>query len=136
MAKIPDFKTLDEAVEFWESHDSADYWEAMEEATFEVDLHRNLLHPRLIVLTHRPERCPRCQHELEDIVIEYVTCSDGHLTVIRDVPALRCRANGHEYILEKTLDRVEELLHLERSQQVQPEETLQVPVFSLGNVSR
>ncbi len=133
MAKIPDFKTLDEAVEFWETHDSADYWEGMEEAAFEVDLQRNLLHPRLIVLTHRPERCPRCQHELEDIVIEYVTWSNGHLIMIRDVPALRCRANGHEYILEKTLDRIEKLMRLERTQKIQPTGTLQVPVFDLGS---
>jgi YgiT-type zinc finger domain-containing protein len=131
MAKIPDFQTLDEAVEFWESHDSTDYWEDMEEVGFEVDLRRDLLHPKLVVLTHRPEHCPRCQHDLEDIVIEYVIWNNEHLLVIRDVPALRCRANGHEYILEKTLDDVERLLGLEKTRKLQPTETIQVPVFSL-----
>jgi len=131
MTKIPDFKTLDEAVEFWEVHDSADYWEDMEEVTFEIALHQNLFHPRLIVLTHRPEYCPRCQHDLDDTVIEYVARNNGHLLVIRDVPALRCRANGHEYILEKTLDDVERLLALEKTRKLQPSETIQVPVFSL-----
>jgi len=50
LARIPDFKTLDEAVEFWETHDSADYWADVEEVTFEVDRHRNLLHPRMAVV--------------------------------------------------------------------------------------
>ena len=135
MAKIPDFKTLDEAVEFWESHDSTDYWEEMEEATFEVNLHQNLLHPRLIVLTHQPEHCPRCRQELESVVIEYVAWNNGHFFVIRDVPALRCQANGHEYILEATLDQVEYLFNLllncGKTQHPQPTETIQVPVFSM-----
>jgi YgiT-type zinc finger domain-containing protein len=131
MAKIPDFKTLDEEVEFWEAHDSADYWEDMEEVTFEVALRKNFLYPKLIVLTHRPEYCPRCQHDLHDTVIEYVARNNGRLLVIRDVPALRCPANGHEYILEKTLDDVERLLDLEKTRKLQPSETIQVPVFSL-----
>jgi hypothetical protein len=103
----------------------------MEEVAFEVDLHRNLLHPELVVLTHRPEHCPRCQHDLDDIVIEYVIWNNQHLLIIRDVPALRCRANGHEYILERTLDDVERLLDLEKTRKLQPTETIQVPVFSL-----
>ena len=131
MAKIPDFKTLDEAVEFWETHDTADYWEDMEEVTFEVDLHRNLLHPKLVALAYRPECCPRCQHDLDDIVIEYVVLANGRLLVIRDVPALRCQTNGHEYILDETLDKVEQLLELERVAKLQPTEILTVPVFSL-----
>jgi YgiT-type zinc finger domain-containing protein len=131
MAKIPDFETLDEAVEFWESHDSSDYWEDMEEVEFEVDLHRNLLHPKLVILIYRPEHCPRCQGGLDDSVIEYVVWNNGHLLVIRDVPALRCRANGHEYILEKVLDQVEHLLDLEKTQKLQPTEVMRVPVFSL-----
>ena len=131
MAKIPEFETLDEAVEFWETHDSTDYWEELEEVQFEVDLHKNLLHPKLIVLTHRPEQCPRCQDDLDDIIIEYVTSVDGRLLVIRDVPALQCRINRHEYILEKTLDEVKHLLDLEKKEQLRPTATLNVPVFSL-----
>ena len=103
----------------------------MEEVAFEVDLHQNLLHPKLVVLTHLPEHCPRCQHDLDDIVIEYVVCNNDHLLVIRDVPALSCRANGHEYILEETLDDVERLLELEKTRKLQPTETIQIPVFSL-----
>ena len=131
MAKIPEFETLDDAVEFWESHDSTDYWEDLEEVQFEVDLSKNLLHPKLIVLTDRPERCPRCQHDLDDIMIEYVTLAEGRLLVIRDVPALRCQTNGHEYILEKTLDQVEHVVELQKKEQLQPTATLSVPVFSL-----
>ena len=107
------------------------YWEDIQEVSFEVALHQNLFHPKLIVLTHRPEHCPRCQHDLDDIVIEHAARNNGYLLVIRDVPALRCRDNGHEYILEKTLDDVERLLDLEKTRKLQPSETIQVPVFSL-----
>ena len=131
MAKIPEFETLDEAVEFWETHDSTDYWEDMKDVQFDVDLHKNLLHPKLTVLTSRPPHCPRCQHNLDDIIIEYVTAVGERLLVIRDVPALRCQKNGHEYILEKTLDQVEHLLELQQKEQLQPTATLTVPVFSL-----
>ena len=31
MAKIPDFETLQEAAEFWDSHDSTEYFDDMEE---------------------------------------------------------------------------------------------------------
>lgn len=41
MKETLDFKTLDEAVEFWETHDSTDYWDDMEEVAIEVDLQRN-----------------------------------------------------------------------------------------------
>ncbi|GAB4422969.1 MAG: hypothetical protein Fur0044_20970 [Anaerolineae bacterium] len=131
MSKIPEFETLDEAVEFWETHDSTDYWQDMEEVTFEVELHRNLLHPKLTILAYRPKHCPRCRQNLDDIVIEYIAHENGRLLIIRDVPALRCQTNGHEYILEETFDRVEQLLELERTQRVQPTERLSVPVFSL-----
>jgi YgiT-type zinc finger domain-containing protein len=131
MAKIPDFKTLDEAVAFWESHDTAQYWEEMEDINFEVELHKNLLHPHLIVLAHRPDHCPGSQQDFEDIVIEYVTLAEGRLIVIRDVPILQCEKSGKKYILEETLDKVERLLELEKAAKVQPSETLEVPVFSL-----
>jgi hypothetical protein len=131
MEQIPEFETLDEEVAFWESHDSADYWEDMEEMEFEVDLHRNLLHPKLVVLAYRPERCPRCQHELKDIMIEYIVSDNGSFRVVRDVPALLCQINRHEYILESTLDEVMYLLELEERKRIKPTATLSVPVFSL-----
>jgi hypothetical protein len=130
MAKIPDFETLDEAVEFWESHDTADYWEELEEVPFEVDLHKNLLYPDLIVLSHRPEHCLGSEGDFEEIIIEYVTLADGHLLVIRDVPALQCRGSSKKYILEETLSKVEQLLALGKEAKVQPNELLEVPVFS------
>jgi hypothetical protein len=130
MANIPEFDTLDEAVEFWETHDTSDYWEDMEEVEFQVDLHRNLFHPNLIVLTHRPEHCPSSQQDFEDVVIEYVASSNEHLVIIRDVPALQCREDGKKYILEETLDKVEHLLELGQEEKVQPSQMLTVPVFS------
>ena len=36
------FKTLDEAAEFWDTHDLADYWDQTSEVNFEVDLQRRV----------------------------------------------------------------------------------------------
>lgn len=131
MAKTPDFETLEEEVEFWETHSSADYWDEMEKVEFNIDLHRNLLHPKLIFISDQPTQCPRCKQDLEKTEIQYVTWHNGHLVIIRDVPMLRCRVNGHEYMLEKTLDQVEQLLNLEKTQKLRPTETIHVPVFRL-----
>lgn len=131
MPKTLNFKSIDEEIEFWESHDSAEYWEDMEEVEFDVDLHQNLLHPRLVFLTNQPEHCPRCQQDLDYTMIQYVTWHNGHLMIIREVPILRCKLNGHEYILERTLDRIEQLLTLEKTQKLQPAEIINVPVFKL-----
>lgn len=132
MPKAPDFKTIEEEVEFWESHDSAEYWKDMEKVEFDVNFHQNLLHPKLIFLAEKPDQCPRCQSELNDKIIQYVTLQNGHLVVVREVPVLQCRVNGHEYMLEKTLDQVEQILKLEQTQKIQPSETMNVPVFTLG----
>ncbi|NUO79895.1 YgiT-type zinc finger protein [candidate division KSB1 bacterium] len=132
MAKPLEFETVDEEVEFWESHSTADYWDDMEKVEFEVDLHRNLLHPKLVFLADQPTKCPRCHHDLEETTIQYVTLRDGRLVMIRDVPALRCRVNGHEYMLENTLDQIEQVLNLEQTQKLRPVEMLHVPVFKLG----
>lgn len=130
MTKIPEFETLTEAVEFWETHDSADYWDDLTEVDIKFDIYKNLLHPRLTVLTHRPPRCPRCQHDFEDISIEYVVSIEGRLIIIRNVPAFRCQTNNHEYILEEIIDDIEHLLALEQQAHLQPTTTLQVPVFN------
>jgi hypothetical protein len=34
-----EFKTLEEAGEFWDTHSAADYWDDMEEVALEVDIH-------------------------------------------------------------------------------------------------
>src|SRR6266699_4206859 len=36
------FKTLDEAAEFWDTHDLADYWDQTSEVNFEFDLLRRV----------------------------------------------------------------------------------------------
>ncbi len=131
MTKIPELKTLDEAVEFWKTHDTSDYWEEMEDVEFEVKLHKDIFHPNLIVLTHRPEYCLGSELDFEDILIEYTTLSNERLVIIRDVPALQCQESSKLYILEFTLNKIEYLLKLEREEKLQPSEALTVPVFSL-----
>lgn len=40
---IPDrFKSIEEAGEFWDSHDLGDYWDFTEEAHFDVDIQRRV----------------------------------------------------------------------------------------------
>ncbi len=131
MPKIPNFETLEETVAFWESQDSADYWPEMEKVNFEVNLHKNLFHPHLTVLAYRPEHCPGSQQVFEDILIEYVTSVEGRLMVIQDVPALQCAEGGKKYILEETVEKIERLLELDKAAKVQPNATLNVPIFSL-----
>ncbi len=36
------FKSIEEAAEFWDSHDLADYWDMTREAHFEVDIQRRV----------------------------------------------------------------------------------------------
>jgi len=40
LKSIPHFASLDELVEFFETHDLGDYWEQMPEAHFQVDIKR------------------------------------------------------------------------------------------------
>ncbi len=103
----------------------------MEAASFQVRLRRNVFHPKLLIVHERPEQCPRCWSELDDIVIEYVVENSGHLVMIREVPALWCREHHHEYMLEHTFDHIENLLTRDITHQVQPADMLQVPVFDL-----
>jgi hypothetical protein len=36
------FKSIEEAAEFWDNHDLADYWDLTREAHFEVDIERRV----------------------------------------------------------------------------------------------
>jgi len=36
------FKTIEEAAEFWDTHDLADYWDLTREAHFDVDIQRRV----------------------------------------------------------------------------------------------
>lgn len=36
------FNSIDEAAEFWDSHDLADYWDVTREVHFEVDIKRRV----------------------------------------------------------------------------------------------
>ena len=36
------FKSIEEAAEFWDSHDLSDYWDPTREAEFEVDIQRRV----------------------------------------------------------------------------------------------
>jgi len=36
------FRSIEEAAEFWDSHDLADYWDLTQEVRFEVDIQRRV----------------------------------------------------------------------------------------------
>lgn len=132
MKNVPNFQTIDEAVSFWERHDSADFWDEMEEIEFEVQLPHNLLGGHPIVLAHRPQNCPRCGQEFEDVQIEYLVNDSGQLLVVRDLPVLRCRDNGHMFVLEETVDRLEQLMTIEGRNQRKPVSSLTIPVYEFA----
>ena len=56
MAKIPDFATLEEAIEFWDSHSFADYIDDTEPIEIEVNLARGR---QVISLQLDPERAEK-----------------------------------------------------------------------------
>ncbi|MBI3762481.1 MAG: hypothetical protein HY260_11550 [Chloroflexi bacterium] len=49
--------------------------------------------------------------------------------------ALKCKVNGHEYVLEAVLDQIEHLFELEKNHQLKPTAMMEVPVFSLKTVA-
>lgn len=129
MKNIPNFETIDEAVFFWESHDSADFWDEMEEVEFDVELRRNLLGAQPAILAYRPPNCPQCEKEFEEVQIEYLLNDSGRLLMVRDLPVLRCQGDGHLFVLEETIDRLEQLMILEGRNQIKPVASLTIPVY-------
>ncbi len=59
---IPEhFENIEEAAEFWDNHDLADYWDLTREAHFEVDIQR-----RVFMTALEPElakRLTECAHK-------------------------------------------------------------------------
>lgn len=55
------FKSVEEAAEFWDTHDLGDYWDLTQEAHFEVDIQQRVfltalepeLAKRLTIVAHR-----------------------------------------------------------------------------------
>lgn len=132
MKNIPNFQTIDEAVSFWETNDSADFWDEMEEVEFDVELRQNILGAQPIVLAFRPQNCPQCGQEFEDVQIEYLVNDSGRLLMVRDLPVLRCQGNGHLFVLEETIDRLEQLMTLEGRNQIKPVSSLTIPVYEFA----
>lgn len=55
------FKSIEEAAEFWDSHDLADYWDLTREVHFETDIQR-----RLFLVALEPELAKKlaaCAHK-------------------------------------------------------------------------
>lgn len=129
MNDIPNFQTIDEAVSFWETHDSADFWDEMDEVDIDVELRRNLLGARAVILAYRPDSCPRCGQSLDETEIDYLIEDRGRLLMIRELPAMRCAGDGHLFILEETFDKLERLIDLEKQNKIKPAATLTIPVY-------
>lgn len=103
----------EEMISFWETNDSADFWDDMEEVDVEVDLVKSPLATKPTILAFRPDRCPRCRDKIQDVTIEYLVDDSGRLLMIRDLPALRCEQD-HLFIVEETFDKLQPLIALEK----------------------
>ena len=53
----------------------------------------------------------------------------GRLLMVRDLPVLRCQGNGHVFVLEETIDRLEQLMALQGQNQIKPVSSLIIPVY-------
>ena len=71
MAKIPEFATLDEAVEFWETHSFADYVDDTEAVELEVNLETDQVEVIHVYLE------PRLAQRLKDIAEARGTISES-----------------------------------------------------------
>jgi hypothetical protein len=97
MAKIPEFKTLDEAAAFWDTHDFEDYIDDTEPVTFEVKITRRkgpavirltgkLVDDRLVLSPPTDQSVPIRVHENE------IALEDGRRIVVDFVPTRRVPA--------------------------------------------
>ncbi len=78
MAKTLDFETLEEEVEFWETHSTADYWDDMEIVEFDV----GSIIIATGVETYNPAELDefgytRYENVITSMEFERITCSSG-----------------------------------------------------------
>jgi len=69
--KLPDFKTTEEFIEFFENNDMSDYLDEMEEAQFEVDL-KSIVYQVTLDM--------QMSHKLKEIAKEKKTSTENLIT--------------------------------------------------------
>lgn len=57
------------------------------------------------------EYCVMCKGNLEEKTINHIIDLDGHITIIRNVPAKVCKQCGESYLEHETAVKVEKLLN-------------------------
>lgn len=132
MAKIPDFDTLQDAAEFWDTHDSTEYLDDMEEIDVEVNIRRNIFYPKTIILSERPSTCVLCKSDLIERRIQYGHWHNERLLIINHVPIFECSQSRHMFLLAEIAEQIDQLLDLDEHQQLKPTTMMSVPVVNLA----
>ena len=55
-------------------------------------------------------RCVMCKGNMENGLINHIVDVNGHITVVKNVPALNCSQCGESYIEHEVAKKLEELL--------------------------
>lgn len=129
--KLPAFKSIEEEVEFWETHSLADYWDELEDAHIEVRLIPEQLSPQITILKKPITSCPVDGSRLLKAIVDYSGWSQGHLLLVRRVPVLECEEKGHRFFAPATARQLEGVLEDNRKGKLRPDETISVPVVIL-----
>ena len=97
MAKIPEFKSVKEAAEFWDTHDTTEYFDDMEDAELSVKGEQSL--------------SPRCEHCGDILLSRYIDLDilDGALA-LHNARQLYCRRCGHTIRLAPETEALVEAL--------------------------
>lgn len=132
MAKIPDFETRQDAAEFWDTHDSTEYLDDMEEIDVEVNLRRNIFYPKTIILSERPSTCVLCNSDLIERRIQYGHWHNERLLIINHVPIFECSQNCHMFLLAEIAEQIDQLLDLDEHHKLNPTTMMSVPVVNLA----
>ena len=113
--KLPTFQTREAAAEYWATHDTAEYWDDMEDVDLKV-------HPRIKSPRDLSRRCPVCDDVLLFRYLDRDT-RDGQVTM--HLMQFYCRKGHHEQLApgsEKLARAIEAVLALRSDEPVPAEE--------------
>ena len=129
--KLPAFKSVNDEVEFWETHSLADYWDEFEEVRIDVALRHEQPSPQIVTLARAATTCPIDRSKLLMTVMDYSGWSAGRLLLVRRVPVLECEERGQRFFTPATARRVKRVFENDRKGRLEPDETMLVPVVIL-----
>lgn len=110
-SSLPQTDSVQELAEFWQTHDSTDFDDEMEEVPEPVFIRPNP--SQLLIKSVEPEYpcyvCGSTRHE--KVYVDEVFNVDGKHVMVEHIPAQRCQQCGELFFDAKTTERVLSLLH-------------------------